>query len=150
MIRKTPLRRTPLRSKANKSPKPSGLGDTSVSTKGIKSLTGAENKPNISLIKLYEEIWMERDHVSFISGERIPFPEPSNFMHVLAKGQNKYPKFKFYKKNIVLGLPYEHFLYDDGHQGLRDAYAKKYPGCWDNLGTLKLELLEEYSTVSQA
>lgn len=100
----------------------------------------------ISLIRLYEEIWLERPHKSFISGEPIHSPAPSNFLHVLAKGQNKYPKFKFYKKNIVLGTEYEHFLVDNGHNGLREAYEKKYPGCWDNLGKLRNELLEEYST----
>lgn len=101
---------------------------------------------NKSLIEFYEEIWSERPHKSFISGEPILFPAPSNFLHVLAKGQNKYPKFKFYKKNIVLGTEYEHFLVDNGHDGLRKAYEKKYPGCWDNLGKLKEELLAEYAT----
>jgi hypothetical protein len=98
-----------------------------------------------SLIDLYQEIWEERDHTSFVSDKRIPFFSLSNFSHCLAKGQGKYPKFKYYKKNIVLLLPYEHFLVDSGTIDLRAKYQKENPSCdWERLAQLKIELLSEY------
>jgi hypothetical protein len=101
-----------------------------------------------SLIDLYQEIWEERDHTSFVSDKRIPFFSLSNFSHCLAKGQGKYPKFKYYKKNIVLLLPYEHFLVDSGTIDLRAKYQKENPSCdWERLYNLQAELKSEYPLI---
>jgi hypothetical protein len=140
ITRKSPLKRSPL-----KRGKRAVYGDSGVSTDCQSGLTGLYLKSYSSLIELYTEIWNERDRISYISGLPIPFFNLSNFAHVLAKGQGRYPKFKYYKKNIVLLLPEEHHLYDNGHSGLRENYTKKYPACdWSKLDTLKAELLEEY------
>ena len=76
-------------------------------------------------------------------------PTAWNCAHVLAKGQNKYPKFKFYKKNLILLTEYEHQLLDAGTIEQRQHYAEycEQNGgkCdWQKLFDLKEELLEEY------
>jgi len=72
-------------------------------------------------------------------GDVIWNPRPINFIHVLAKGQNKYPKFKLYEKNIILGTDEQHFEYDNGsHEELR-----KLPE-WEWVFELRDELIEEY------
>lgn len=62
---------------------------------------------------VFEQIWNERPHVSQISGEPIREAKAINFMHVLAKGQNKYPKFKLLKQNILLVTDQEHHYWDN-------------------------------------
>jgi hypothetical protein len=53
---------------------------------------------------MYLEIWEERQHVDFETGEIIPFPLSYNFHHVLPKkpGPGGYPQFRHEKWNIVL------------------------------------------------
>ncbi len=63
--------------------------------------------------EIFADIWKERPHKSEISGEPIHEPTPSNFMHVLAKGQNKYPKYKLLKENIILADAEEHHMWDN-------------------------------------
>ena len=70
-------------------------------------------------------------------------------MHVLAKG--KYPKFKLLDRNIVLGLPEEHTLIDQGTIDGREKYKKACEdaggGCdWDKFYTLQGQLKIEYDT----
>jgi hypothetical protein len=54
--------------------------------------------------KVYLEIWEERAHVDFETGELILFPLSYNFHHVLPKkeGPGGYPQFRHEKWNIVL------------------------------------------------
>lgn len=88
---------------------------------------------------VFAEILKERGAISQISGTRIGFMSPANFIHVLAKGQNKFPKFKLYKKNIIIGTWNEHHQYDNGsHEELR-----KNP-LWKWVFKLRDELIEEY------
>ena len=105
------------------------------------------------LIILYKEIAKERELKSFVSG--VDLSKVSKdfwrnlFAHVLAKGQNKYPKFKLYKKNIVLLSPKEHDLYDNGTEFEREEYARNMmkQGIvvrWQKLYDLREELLTEY------
>lgn len=75
----------------------------------------------------------------------------SNFMHVLPKGRYKY--FKFYHKNIVLGLIEHHILEElsnlDKISGIRNivkrvqAYPNEREG-WKNYLKLRAELKIEY------
>lgn len=59
------------------------------------------------------EIWAERPHVCFVTGEPLGNePLPEYFMHVLGKGA--YPAFRLKKFNIVLGKPEIHAQYDAG------------------------------------
>jgi hypothetical protein len=92
--------------------------------------------------ELFDEIWKERPHKSQISDEPINEPRPINFIHVLAKGQNKYPKFKLMKKNIVLGTDEEHFYWDNA----RHMIARDHK--WDFMFDLEAELKEEYKKLN--
>ena len=75
--------------------------------------------------KIFQEIWSERKHVSFISGLPIVKMTPDNFLHILPKGKGKYYKYKLYKQNIILGTSDEHDLVDAGTVDKREAYAKE-------------------------
>ena len=98
---------------------------------------------------MYYEIWQEREHISFLSGKSLESYFGTDyfrnmFAHVLAKGQNKYPRFKTYKKNIVLLTPYEHHLFDNGTIEQRQKYADE-TGCdWGKLYDLMNGLKDEY------
>lgn len=100
---------------------------------------------NMTLIEFYQQLWDEREHVSFVSGLPIYQIELSVFAHVLAKAQSRYPKFKFYKPNVVLLTPEEHFLLDMGSMDQRLKYAHAHPGCnWGKIFVLAEQLKEEY------
>lgn len=90
-------------------------------------------------LQLFEQIMADRPHVSEISGLPIHRITPSCFMHVLAKGQNKYPLFKLEPRNILFVLPEEHAEWD---QGLRDR-LRDDPD-WDKVFNLEEELKQEY------
>ncbi len=88
--------------------------------------------------EVFAEIWKERLHKSQISDEPIHEPAPINFMHVLAKGKNKYPKYKLLKINIVLATDDEHFAWDNArHLIVNDER-------WAWLFELEAELKEKY------
>lgn len=95
--------------------------------------------------EVFEEIWEERPHRCFVSGDPIHEPKPENFAHVLAKGLNKYPKFKLYKKNIQLMLPHLHSLYDHGYEEQRQKSG--HAEGWAKLYALRDELIEEYKNL---
>ncbi len=63
--------------------------------------------------QIFLEIWNERPHASQISNDPISHPTPSNFLHVLPKALNKYPKLKLDKQNIVLATEQEHHFWDN-------------------------------------
>lgn len=77
-------------------------------------------------MKMYLEIWLERPHVSEVSGKVIPSFDVSCFMHVLNK--NTYSSLKLDKRNVFLVLKEEHHHYD-------------------NIGRDDLELLPEWEKV---
>lgn len=95
--------------------------------------------------ELFREIWNERPHICFVTGKPILEPTASVFSHVLAKGLNKYPKFKLYKKNIQLLLPEIHSLFDHGTEEQRERSG--YPEGWKRLYALREELLTEYKAL---
>ena len=91
-------------------------------------------------IDVFHEIWEEREHVSFIDGSYLG--DDLNvcfFSHILSKALNKYPKFKLYKKNIVLMTFDQHFKFD--HQPR--SHIADLPE-WQKLFALEEELKEEY------
>src|SRR4030042_4640277 len=100
---------------------------------------------------LFLGIWEEtEDKVSFITGQDLTQYEdttlfPNLFAHVLNK--KNYPKFRLYKKNIVLLTPEEHRLYDQGTMAERLTYAITCtPKCdWSRLFALEIELKIEYN-----
>lgn len=70
------------------------------------------------------------------------------FAHVLAKGLNQYPYFKYYAKNIVLLTPGEHALLDQGTEEARISYALDVKSAnWQPLYDLREELKKEYEKV---
>lgn len=93
--------------------------------------------------KIFEQIWNERKRESFISKTPLgKFAYPYMFLHVLAKAKNKYPKFKLYKKNIVLGTWEEHHKWDKGSR----EELKKDPN-WKKMFELEEELKQEYKNL---
>ena len=81
---------------------------------------------------VFNSIWNKRPHKSQISGEKIVDARPANFMHILAKGLNKYPLFKLEEENIVLGTEEEHFIWDNArhliptnHKGWKMMFEKE-------------------------
>lgn len=91
------------------------------------------------MIGLFREIWEEREHVSFLSGNELRF-NVSCFAHVLPKGKGFFPKYAYRKENIVLVTPEEHTLIDHGTEEKRKAY----PADWNRLNRLGIELRMEY------
>jgi hypothetical protein len=71
------------------------------------------------MIDIFDEIWHERERKCFVTGVDLSWAYGTYFYvncfaHVLAKGKNKYPKYKRLKENIVLVTPSVHMLYDNG------------------------------------
>lgn len=98
---------------------------------------------------LFETLFATRKHTSFISGLKIDDISHSNCAHVLAKGQNKYPKFKLLDRNIVFLTVLEHHLYDNGTIEQRQKYAEQMIKVgvvvnWKKLYDLRDELKNEY------
>ena len=110
---------------------------------------GINDKVVSGELELFNIIWEERDHKSFLSNRPLGVypggPLYVNvFAHVLAKGKAKYPKFKLYSKNIILLTPEEHNLLDQGTFAQRDNYAAR-AGCnWNKVYDLREELIENY------
>lgn len=91
-------------------------------------------------MEMFEEIAAEREWIDFVTGEKLWELKPSQFMHVLPKALNKYPKFKLYKNNIVLGSDDTHFKWDHTPR----SELRKDPK-WDKLFDLEKELKNEYA-----
>ena len=89
---------------------------------------------------LFEEIWDERPRVSFLSGKELDF-SVSIFAHVLNK--KDFPKYRLYKKNIILLTPDEHFLLDMGTAAQREQY-----GIVNNCNYSKIEELRNLLKIS--
>lgn len=90
-------------------------------------------------MELFEEIASEREWVDFVTGKPLRQLTPTQFMHVLPKALNKYPLFKLYKKNIVLGSDETHFKWDNAPR----SELRKDPQ-FNKLFELEAELKEEY------
>ena len=103
---------------------------------------------------LLDTLISTRKHISYISELEIKPISYCNCAHVLAKGLNKYPKFKLYDKNIVFLTMKEHHLYDNGTADQREQYARdlweidKIIVRWDKLYALRDILIEEYKELS--
>jgi predicted DNA-binding protein YlxM (UPF0122 family) len=90
---------------------------------------------------VFFKIWSESNKTSFVTGKILSDPINARawyFSHVLAKGQAKYPMFKYYAKNIVLKEFKEHEIWEYKQSGIIDNPL------WNHVFKLKEELLEEY------
>jgi hypothetical protein len=90
-------------------------------------------------LQMFKLIALEREMCSQISKQALISPSPSNFLHVLPKAQGKYPEFRLYAPNIVLGTVREHELWDN----LRGDIDFSDPG-WAMMLQLEAVLLELY------
>lgn len=100
-------------------------------------------------LALFNDIWANRFHFSFLSGRDLNEFGSSDFYinmfaHVLPKAQNKYPRFKLNPDNIILLHPEEHELLDNGTEEEREKYASWYGCSWDKIWKLRDKLIEEY------
>jgi len=121
----------------NKEAKKKATGKKTGGYKYIREATGEK--------ELFEEIASEREWVDYVTEERLWRLTPTQFLHVLPKALNKYPLFKLYKKNIVLGSDETHFKWDK----VPRSELKKDPR-FDKLFALEAELIEEYKTLKQS
>jgi len=102
---------------------------------------------------LFKYIWDNNDHISFLSGLPINISEGcdlwfSIFSHVLSKAQNRYPLYKLYEKNVIMILPIEHNLLDQGTIAQRTRYAEKTGCSWNKITVLADELKQCYPNIS--
>jgi len=92
--------------------------------------------------ELFEEIASEREWVDFVTSEPLRELTPTQFIHVLPKALNKYPLFKLYKENIVLGSNDTHFKWDNVPRS-----ELKKDQRFDKLFALESQLIEEYKRI---
>jgi len=91
-------------------------------------------------MSLFESIAEKREWVDFVTGEKLWKLTPTQFLHVLPKALNKYPLFKLYEKNIVLGSDDTHFKWDNAPR----SELRKDPR-WNKMFELEEELKKEYA-----
>ena len=102
---------------------------------------------------IFKQLWMRSNKKSFVSDLFLRKYMATElalncFAHVLAKGLNQYPYFKYYAKNIVLLTPGEHALLDQGTEEARISYALDVKSAnWQRLYDLREDLKEEYKKV---
>ncbi len=92
---------------------------------------------------VFESIWNERPHKCQVCGVAIKEPTPSNFAHVLPKAQNKYPKFKLNKQNIMLMCEDCHYTWDFKRGSIIQHGIEK----WIMLSDLEKSLKEQYKSL---
>jgi hypothetical protein len=115
-----------------------------------KTLIKTEYKPTGERA-LFDVIYLKNKHnwVSRLSGEPLFLPNHylfyNQFIHILSKAQNKYPKFKLFEPNIWLLTPEEHTLYDFGTEKQRAKYALENNCDWGVLLEEKAKLIELYN-----
>ena len=102
---------------------------------------------------IFKQLWMRSNKKSFVSDLFLRKYMATElalncFAHVLAKGLNQYPYFKYYARNIVLLTPGEHALLDQGTEEARISYALDVKSAdWQRLYDLREDLKEEYKKV---
>lgn len=92
--------------------------------------------------ELFLKIWIDSNQKCFVCTKNIYYPIASNFMHILPKALNKYPKFKLYEKNVVLACHDNqsscHFSWDKLPRS--ELTQQK----WEKVFKLESELKKEY------
>ncbi len=90
-------------------------------------------------LEFFREIWEERPHVCFVTGERILEFNIMCFAHVLPKGH--YGKWRLNKDNIVLMSPESHWA----QHNLAQSDLEDQEEGWIKFFTLQSELKLEYN-----
>ena len=99
---------------------------------------------------LFRQIWLFHNKRSYLSGIELRdwanTPQfPSLFAHILPKGQNKFPHFALYARNVVMLTPLEHKLLDDGTEEERISYSKEHKYAnWTKISDRREKLEDEY------
>jgi hypothetical protein len=88
-------------------------------------------------LKIFVEIWNEREHVSEINGEEIPHFDIRCFSHILPK--SLYPSFRLDKRNIVLKTPDQHLRWGEHKWTLKGLKE------WEWVFMLERKLKREYN-----
>lgn len=87
--------------------------------------------------KFFREIWKERKHVSGVDGKLLGDKYKAIYMsHILGKGSH--PKFRHYKKNVVLMTIWQHILWEFHKDKIKDKPE------WQPMFRLEEELKIEY------
>lgn len=68
-----------------------------------KSFVSYSYKESTGEAEVFLSVWGNSNQRCFVCNKPILYPIASNFMHVLAKAPNKFPKYRLYEPNIVLG-----------------------------------------------
>ena len=95
-------------------------------------------RKNTGELPIMLEIWEERGPFSQVSGEHLGEFNVSFMAHILPKGQNKYPKFKLKKENIIIISFDEHFQFDHQKKSIINQEL------WQWVFQLEESLKEEY------
>lgn len=114
--------------------------------KSIKKCTYV--KPKTGESEIFLQVWENSNQRCFVCDKAIPYPIASNFLHVLSKALNKFPKFKLYPKNIVLGC-------HDSETSCHHRWDKMprsslIEPMWKPLFELEAELKEEYKQLKSS
>lgn len=110
--------------------------------KPSKSFKSYSFKEPTGEAEMFEQVSKERPWICFICDKKLFQLTPSNFLHVLPKALNKFPKMKLYPKNIVLGC-------HDSESSCHNRWDKSPRSeltepMWKKMFKLEVELLEEY------
>jgi hypothetical protein len=93
----------------------------------------------------FRQSYLNRGGVWFLTGEKVLLEDltATNFAHVLPKG--RYPRFRYFPKNIVLLKPMQHHIFDKGTCDQREKRQKLHPNeNWKALYELQADLMAEY------
>lgn len=107
--------------------------------KPLKRVAIKYKPKNSGQVSVFEEIAEERDWICFVTKEPLRELTATQFMHVLPKALNKYPKYKTYKRNIVLAKDEIHDLWDKAPR----SKIKNDPR-FKELFLLEAELIKSY------
>jgi len=108
------------------------------STPKEKKTISKKREPSGELT-LFRQIYEQRKGLCQVTWQRVDF-HPTSFLHVLSKGA--YPRFRLYKKNIVMTLPDIHHLYDNGSKEYLLSIYPKAIFIYDLKDELKTEYYE--------
>lgn len=96
---------------------------------GLRTMIKSKTNHSTGEVKIFKEIWDEREHISQLSGLPIVEFNIFCFAHILPKGV--YPEMRLNKNNIWLMLPKEHIAQHNGM--LPDHLKKKFKEKQDEL-----------------
>lgn len=99
-------------------------------------------RKNTGELPLMLEIWEERGPHSQVSGEYLGEFNVCFMAHILPKGQNKYPKFKLKKENIIIMSLDEHYQWDHLRKQVLTLPE------WKWVIELELSLKQQYNEIS--